>query len=123
MTRNQKKLLVTVMAASLIGGALAAEQHEHGHHHQHFAQDIDAFHGVLAPVWHAPQGKARSQNACAKAGQMVRLANDIGSTDASGLKASLATLQKTCQKKGDVDGALFEVHEEFHRLIEPKRGA
>jgi hypothetical protein len=122
MTRNPKTLLVAAIAASL-GSAIAAEQHEHGHHHHHFAQDIDAFHGVLAPVWHAPQGKVRSQNACAKTGQMVRLANDIRSTDASGLKASLATLKKACQKKGDVDGALFEVHEEFHRLIEAKPGA
>jgi hypothetical protein len=122
MTRKQKQSLVALMAASMIGGAIAAEQHEH-HHHQ-FPKDVDAFHGVLAPVWHAARGKARNQNACNKAGQMESLVKDISSTDASALQASIATLKTQCQaKKGDVEGALFDVHEEFHRLIEPKKGA
>lgn len=122
MTSKQKKWIVAVMAASLIGGAIAAEPHEHGHHHQ-FAKDVDAFHGVLAPVWHAAPGKARNRNACRQAGQMARLAKDVHSTDASGLQAGVAALQKKCQGgKGGVERALFEVHEEFHRLIEPGRG-
>lgn len=121
MTRKQKQSLVALMAASMIGGAIAAEQHEH---HHHFPKDVDAFHGVLAPVWHAARGKARNQNACNKAGQMESLAKNIGSTDASALQASIATLKTQCQaRKGDVEGALFDVHEEFHRLIEPKKGA
>ncbi|MDQ5917805.1 MAG: hypothetical protein QG660_917, partial [Pseudomonadota bacterium] len=63
-------------------------------------------------------------NACSKAGQMESLAKDISSTDATALQASIATLTKQCQaRKGDVEGALFDVHEEFHRLIEPKKGA
>lgn len=120
MISKQKQWMVAAMAATMIGGALAAEEHEHGHHHQ-FPQDVDAFHGVLAPVWHAAPGKARNRNACSKAGQMARLANDIRSTDASALQAGVAALKKQCQRgKGDVDGALFDVHEEFHRLIEPK---
>ncbi|MBI2305802.1 MAG: hypothetical protein HYU78_00735 [Rhodocyclales bacterium] len=122
MTRKQQKLIVAAMAVTMIGGAGAAEQHEHRHHH--FPKDVDAFHGVLAPVWHAPRGKERNQDACTKAGRMERLAKDIRSTDASGLQASITTLTKQCQGgNGDVEGALFDVHEEFHRLIEPKKGA
>ena len=122
MTSKQKKWIVAVMAANMIGGAIAAEAHEHMHHHQ-FPQDVDAFHGVLAPVWHAAPGKARNRNACRKAGQMERLAKGIHSTDASGLQAAVATLQKKCQgSKGDVEGGLFDVHEAFHRLIEPGKG-
>lgn len=121
MTRKQNQLLMAAMAATMIGGAIAAEQH--GHHHQ-FPKDVDAFHGVLAPVWHAARGKARNQNACSKAGQMESLAKDISSTDVTALQTSIAALMKQCQaKKGDVEGALFDVHEEFHRLIEPKKGA
>lgn len=122
MTRKQKKWIVAVMAASLIGGAIAAESHEHMHHHQ-FPKDVDAFHSVLAPVWHAAPGKARNRNACRQAGQMERLAKDIRSTDSSGLQADVAALQKKCQdRKGGVEGALIEVHEAFHRLIEPGKG-
>ena len=122
MTRTQKQLIVAIMAASMIGGAIAAEPQ--GHRHHQFPKDIDAFHSVLAPVWHAAPGKARNRNACNKAGQMERLSKDIGSTDASALQASVANLKKQCQtSKGDVEGALFDVHEEFHHLIEPKQGA
>lgn len=123
MTSNQKKWIVAVMAANLIGGAIAAEPHEHKHHHQ-FPKDVEAFHGVLAPVWHAAPGKARNRNACGKAGRLERLAKEIRSTDASALQADVAALQKNCrERKGDVEGALFEVHEAFHRLIEPGKGA
>lgn len=122
MTRKQKQLIVAVMAASMIGGAIAAEPQ--GHRHHQFPKDIDAFHSVLAPVWHAAPGKARNRNVCNKVSQMERLSKDIGSTDASALQASVATLKKQCQtRKGDVEGALFDVHEEFHHLIEPKQGA
>lgn len=122
MTRKQKKWIVAIMAANMIGGAIAAEPHEHMHHQ--FPKDVDAFHGVLAPVWHAAPGKARNRNACRQAGQMERLAKDIRSTDSSGLQAGVAALQKKCQeRKGDVEGALFDMHEAFHRLIEPSKGA
>ena len=127
MTQKLKILILAAAAAAqFIGGAVAAEPREgHGHHHHHqFPKDVDAFHGVLAPVWHAAPGRKRAQNACAKVGEMERLARDIRSTDASALVAGIATLKKQCQGgKGDVEGALFEVHEAFHGLIEPKKGA
>lgn len=124
MTKKQKRLIVAVVAAHMIGGTFAAEPRESQMHHHHFPKDVDAFHGVLAPVWHAAPGKERTRNACIKAEQMESLAKDIRSADASPLLASIATLKKKCQDgKGDVDGALSDVHEAFHRLIEPKQGA
>lgn len=113
-----KPLATTLLAlaATLPFGTAIAQGH---HHHHQFAADIDAFHAVLAPVWHAKPGAARSQDACAKAGRMASLAADIRSTDAAALRTSIAALQETCAgKPAEVDGALYEVHEEFHRLID-----
>ncbi|HEX5803617.1 MAG TPA: hypothetical protein VFY24_11380 [Azospira sp.] len=126
MSRKLKTLMAAAVAAiaaitaTAAGGALAAEPKEH-HHHHHFAADVDAFHGVLAPVWHAARGVQRNQDACGQAGRMASLAKEIRSTDASALQARIVTLQAACgEAKGDVEGALFEVHEAFHRLIEAK---
>lgn len=123
MSRKLKTLMaaaVAAIAATTAGGALAAEPNEHRHHH-HFAADVDAFHGVLAPVWHAARGAQRNQDACGQAGRMASLAKEIRSTDATALQARIVTLQAACgEAKGDVEGALFDVHEAFHRLIEAK---
>ncbi len=124
MNDIRNKLAIAAMTACMIGSVAAAERHEHAHHHHHFPKDIDAFHSVLAPVWHAPQGRQRNHDACGEAGRMERLAKDIRSTDASGLQASIATLKIACGRNvADVEGPLFDVHEEFHRLIDPKKGA
>ncbi len=53
---NNAKLVFAVMV--IIGGVATAD--EHGHVHHHFAKDIDAFHAVLAPVWHARPGPERT---------------------------------------------------------------
>lgn len=109
-----KRLLV--LAAFFAGSAPADE---HGPMHHKFSEDVDAFHSVLAPVWHARPGPDRTQDACAKAGKMARLANEIRSTDASQLVASISTLNAQCDtEKRGVDAALFDVHEAFHHLID-----
>lgn len=116
MSRKIAKMLIAVAATQWLGGAVAQEHR----HHDDLAPDVDAFHSVLAPIWHARPGKGRTQDACAKAGRMGALAKDIRSTDASALQASIATLKTTCtsNKLAGVDGALHDVHEAFHRLIE-----
>lgn len=114
MSKRIAKIWVAAAATLALGGAVAQE-----HHHHRFAPDVDAFHAVLAPVWHAKPGKPRLRDACAKAGRMETLAGDIRSTDAVGLRAAIATLKTTCKAKpADVAGALHDVHEAFHRLIE-----
>lgn len=109
------KTLLAVAAIQWLGTAAAQE---HRHHH-HFAPDVDAFHAVLAPVWHARPGKERSRDACAKAGRMETLAQDIRSADAAALRDTIAALKATCKTKpADVAGALHDVHEAFHRIID-----
>ncbi len=114
-----KKFAIGVLAgfAMLCAGAAVAD--EHGHPNHAFAQDIDAFHSVLAPVWHSEPGPGRTKNVCARTDEMARLAGDIKSVDASQLVAAIATLKAKCgASQSEVDGALHDVHEAFHRLIE-----
>lgn len=119
MGNKLASLIVALAAAHLVGSAIA-EEHRGGHMHHHFAKDVDAFHSVLAPLWHARPGKERARNACAKADEMERLAKDIRSGDAAPLAVAVVDLKKRCQdKQGDVDAALYDVHEAFHRLAEP----
>lgn len=115
-----KKLsqLFIACAAGCCTGLAGADDHNHSHR---FQNDVDAFHAVLAPIWHAPQGNGRLQSACAKSGEMEGLAKDIRSTDASQLVASVAILKMKCQ--GDqraVEAALGDVHDAFHHIIEHK---
>jgi len=111
---NLIKLVGASLAMTCLGSAIADDHH----HHHNFAKDVDAFHAVLAPVWHARPGPERLPSACAKVDELGRLASDIRSTDASKLVASIATMKTACQSKpGDVDGAFHDVHEAFHHLI------
>jgi len=115
MTKPIARLLGAVAATTALGAAFA-QDHRHQHH---FAPDVDAFHSVLAPVWHARPGAERSQDACAKAGRMEALAKEIRSADAAALRDAVAALKTTCKAgPAEVDGALHDVHEAFHRLIE-----
>lgn len=108
--------LPLLLAASLWHGTAAAQGHRH---HHDFAADVDAFHAVLAPIWHSRPGKARSGEACAQAGKMANLAADIRSTDATALGKAVAALQKQCKRKpARIDGVLHDVHEAFHALID-----
>ena len=110
------KNLFAVLAFTLSGAVVAEVPN---HHHHNLAKDVDAFHAVLAPLWHARPGPERLPNACAKADELARLAGGIRSTDASKLIASIANLKTMCQnQQGDVDGAFYDVHEAFHRLLD-----
>lgn len=113
---KKNALLLVVSIVALVGAAIADD-----HHHFDAAKDVDAFHAVLAPVWHARPGPERLPGACAKVDEFARLASDIRSTDASKLIASIATLKSACQSKQDnVDGAFYDVHEAFHQLLDAK---
>jgi hypothetical protein len=116
MTKQLTQMVLAVSSALLITSALADNA---GHKHHDFPKDVDAFHALLAPIWHARPGKERSQNACAKAPEMELLAKDIHSADAKPLVASITTLKSKCKGKlADVDAAFFDVHEAFHHLID-----
>lgn len=116
MTKQLTRMVLAVSSALLITSALADNA---GHKHHDFPKDVDAFHALLAPIWHARPGKERSQNACAKAPEMEMLAKDIHSADAKPLVAAITTLKSKCKGKlADVDAAFFDVHEAFHQLID-----
>lgn len=125
MIRTRTLPMAAFLAALAIGSTGAAAQQGPGHHHHHhFADDVEAFHSVLAPIWHAPRSQARNRDACRQAGRMVEQAQAIQSADAGKLQASAAALKDRCRAgKGGVEAALFDVHEEFHRLIEAGSGA
>ena len=117
MLNKFTRMLLAASSALWVTAALA-ENPGHQHHHD-FPKDVDAFHAVLAPIWHARPGKERSRNACAKAADMEQLAKGIQSSDATPLVAAIGALQSKCKGKlADVDAAFFDVHEAFHRLID-----
>ena len=122
MSKSFAPLLLTATTALWFGTATADE---HGHAHPSFAPDVDAFHSVLAPIWHARPGKARLRDACAQADEMGKRAGAIRSADASALIAAVTRLQVTCKSQpAGIDSAFFDVHEAFHGLIDahPGRG-
>jgi hypothetical protein len=125
MTRQTTNSLAAVSAALFASLALAAPPEHQGHHHHQFAKDVDAFHAVLAPIWHASPGPERLQNACAKGAEMQKLAREIRSADAKALDESVTRLNTSCkgQPPVGVDKALVAVHDAFHGLIEPRKPA
>lgn len=120
MPGNKRFLIAATLAALLAGSAEAADRHEQ--HHHDFAQDVDAFHAVLAPLWHARPGQERTRNVCAQTTQLASRAAEIRSGDAKTLVASVAALQQRCQTQpADIDAAFFDVHQAFHHVAE-RRG-
>lgn len=119
MQIEHMKMILLTAAALLSGSALAEERHEN--HAHALAKDVDAFHAVLAPLWHAPPGTGRSKGACAKVEELANLAAAIHSGDAKPLLASVAALKAQCQAgTTETDAALSQLHDAFHRLILPK---
>lgn len=106
-------------AALLAGSSIAEDAHEE--HPHNFSKDVDAFHAVLAPLWHAKAGKERSQKVCAQASKLESLAREIQSGDAKALLAATMELKVQCKATQiDIDAAFSKVHESFHRLAEHK---
>lgn len=105
------------IAAFLIAAAFTAV-HADGKHEHAFAADVHAFHEQLAPLWHAPAGKARIDNTCKAAPELARLAAAIQSRDATALSKAIAQLQQECSNEPmDIEQAFSAVHDAFHQLI------
>lgn len=119
MTRRHTRLILVMATALMAGSAIAEDNHEK--HEHSFTKDIDAFHAVLAPLWHARAGKERSQKVCAQADKLENLTTQIRSGDAKTLLAAVAALKVQCKASpADIDTAFSQVHEAFHRLAEPE---
>lgn len=107
--------LLAVMALMLPLGPVGAD----GDHRHAFAADIKAFHDQLAPLWHAPAGATRLDNACKAVPALVKLAADVRSQDATGLNKSLSQLQQDCKaNSAQIEQAFSAVHDAIHHLID-----
>lgn len=119
MPGNHTNRIVVIVIALSAGSAFAQDKHEN--HLHSFAGDVDALHAVLAPLWHAPKGKERSQKVCTQAGKLANLAGDIHGADTGPLVESIAALKLQCQANpAKVDAVFARVHEAFHHLAEPR---
>ena len=115
MPRTHTNSIAVIVAMLLAGSGWAQGNHEK--HAHSFTKDVDAFHEVLAPLWHAKAGKARSQKVCAQTDKLATLARDISGGDTKPLVESIATLKEQCQAGPTrIDAAFAKVHEAFHRL-------
>jgi hypothetical protein len=111
-----KYLCVALVAALSIGTSTAQEQVDR--HDQPFTKEVDAFHSVLAPLWHAPAGPERSQEVCGQVPTLENLSREIQGAKAKPVVASVVALRAQCQARPtDIDASLARVHEAFHRLI------
>ena len=127
----------TQPAAAPAGGATEGHEHMKGEHEMHLTPELDAFHAVLAPHWHAAEGPQRMTDTCAAMPQFQSTATAVqaaatptgadpaiwtaGATD---LVTRVATLNADCGKS---DAAAFKtdfeaVHNAFHHLMEQLPG-
>jgi hypothetical protein len=112
-----------------------AEGHERAEAHEHgdLGASLNAFHEVLAPLWHATKGDARTGSTCDAASDLHEraLAVDSGgppanAADPDGYKANAKALVVAvddlgteCQKSGrpDFDAKFSKVHDAFHAVM------
>ena len=119
MSLNFIKLNAFIVGTLLLGSALAAEPQEH--HRHDFAKDVDAFHSVLAPLWHMPAGEERLRKVCASAKKLESLSKEIRSGDNQALLRAATALKTQCQSgSGGIDAALSALHDAFHHFAAGK---
>ena len=115
-----------------------AEHHEStggGEHHEALPPALDAFHEILAPLWHAEAGEERTDRTCSAMDSFRTRAEAVRSSppppaaesDSAGwqsaadaLGGSVDALAAACAADGRPAFAeSFErVHEAFHALVE-----
>lgn len=107
----------------------AEEKHDHGD----LPPEVEAFHEVLSPRWHAEKNEARVKDTCdaggefsARADALVQLAPPKGADPArwtsttQELREAVTALDAAC-KSGDAaafEPAFHRVHEGFHAVME-----
>ncbi|NVB80476.1 MAG: hypothetical protein HOV81_18935 [Kofleriaceae bacterium] len=101
-------------------------------HPMEMPAEMQAFHDLLAPRWHAAQGQQRMKDTCDAIAQFQSDADAIGKatppTDANAdtwtnatraLAAAVGELATACQggNMGTFEAAFTKVHEAFHALM------
>jgi hypothetical protein len=94
----------------------SSENKEHGEHGE-MAPALREFHGVLAPVWHSPEGAARAEKTCANVKALEEKAHATADAE---LVAATTALEPACAKEGrpEVEAKLTAIHARFHALAE-----
>lgn len=77
---------------------------------------IDAFHDVLAPLWHSPESPERTAKTCAAVPVMESKAQDVG--DAPLVEAVHALGAECAGDKAAFQPRFAEVHTAFHAAME-----
>lgn len=103
--------------------------------------ELQKFHAVLAPRWHAPRGPERIADTCGAIGELRAAADAVVAAPAPAgqgaaawsaggkqLAEAVAALDANCQAHdaAGFEPAFAQVHERFHGLLEagePKHGA
>lgn len=112
------------------------EQAEHGGHAHRFPPAVDAFHAVLAPLWHAEPGPARVADTCQGVGELESKAQAIQTAPmpesltadqepawreaGQTLLTSIDALETACNADGrpDFDASFIAAHDAFHGLVD-----
>lgn len=109
---------------------------EHGEHHEHgdLSGSLNAFHDILAPLWHATKGDSRTTSTCAAAADLHdgAIAVDKGGPPANAkepeqfrerskkLIVAVDELGAECKKTGrpDFEAKFATLHDAFHGVME-----
>ena len=109
--------------------APVADEHEH-----EFPPEVEAFHDVLAPLWHADPGPGRTDNTCAALEDLGDRAEAVATGTVPPLEreeqlswqqaaellvVSVEELELVCDQEGrpGFEDSLSAVHDRFHALI------
>jgi len=137
-----------LLASAACGGkdkapATTTAAHEHheggegsgggGMEHENLSPELEAFHDLLAPKWHADKGPKRIADTCGAIEQFKVAADTVGkatppvpanadtwTTGTRALVAAVAELETACKAKNDAgfEAAFPKVHDGFHVLME-----
>jgi hypothetical protein len=132
LPRMLRSLLIPVLALAACGGASAIHHEdqpvtaaaEKGHDEEHkkiAGGPLDAFHEVLGPLWHAPEGPTRTTQTCATVPSFKERAAAAASLNGGAeLVASVDALDKACAApaRPDFQARFSAVHDTFHHAVE-----
>jgi hypothetical protein len=112
--------------------------HHEGRDHENLTPELNAFHDLLAPRWHAAAGAQRIADTCSAIEPFKAAADSIGkstppvpthadswTTATRALVGTLDELAGVCAAKADAtfDAAFTKVHEAFHELMRQANAA
>lgn len=115
-----------------------SEQAAPGGEHGNLRPELNAFHELLAPLWHAPAGAQRIADTCAAIDRFKAAADAVGKstppvqTNADSwtkatraLVAAVDDLAAACAAKADAkfEAAFAKVHDAFHALMKQAQTA